>query len=129
MSEETAVKRTLDRYYTAFSRLDMSAVLQYFSEPALFIGPAGVFSLATSQAVATAFAPVMDSLRARGYSRSELKVRNIELLGSSSASVTGVAIRYAGERELEQVGITYVLNRTEAAWKIAVMVLHDSPGA
>jgi hypothetical protein len=40
--------------------------------------------------------------------------------------VTGVAIRYKRNgQELERAGVTYVLHKAEAGWKIAVIVMHD----
>lgn len=125
MEQEAAVAQVLADYYRAFSTLEITAILGYFNEPFLFIGPAGVFSLPTTDAMVGAFAPVMEELRGRGYSRSELEIGDLSLLGPASALVTGVALRYRQDGgELERVGITYVLHRTGDEWKIAVIVFH-----
>jgi hypothetical protein len=39
----------------------------------------------------------------------------------------GVAIRRKTDgQELERVGVTYLLHKTESGWKFAVFVLHDA---
>ena len=73
------------------------------------------------------FTPVMQNLRARGYGRSELDQRKVKLLSAKSALASGIAVRYKSDgQELERVGITYILHKTDDSWKFAVMVLHDA---
>jgi ketosteroid isomerase-like protein len=128
MSDEIAVSETLEEYYRAFSTLNIRAILPFLHEPALLIGPQGVIPLPTPSAIEPIFGPVMDSLETRGYERSELGSPEIRMLGAQSASVTGIAVRYgAGGAELERAGISYLLRKTDDAWKIAVMVLHGAP--
>jgi len=114
-------------YYRAFSTLDVRTVLPYFHEPALFIGPQGVFAASTPALVEAAFTPTMEGLRAKGFARSELSVRNVKTLSATTTLVTGVAVRYkADEQELERVGVTYVLCNSDSGWKIAVLIIHDA---
>lgn len=130
MSEEIAVGERLEEYYRAFSTLNIREILPFLHEPALVIGPLGVFPLATASAIEPIFGPVMENLRARGYARSELESPGTRMLGAQSASVTGIAVRYgAGGAEMERAGITYLMRKTEDGWKIAVMVLHGAPAA
>ena len=126
-SDEAAVTRVLADYYRAFSSLEVQAVLPYFHEPSLLIGPQGVFAAPSSVELAAAFAPAMEGLRAREYGRSELRVRYVKALSATAALVTGVALRYKLDgQELERVGVTYVLHQAEARWKIAVLIIHDA---
>ena len=127
MTDEAAVNRMLDEYYAAFSTLNIQAILPYFHQPALLIGPPGVIALSTPAAVLPILTPVMQSLRARGYGRSELDQRKIKLLSAKSALASGIAVRYKSDgQELERVGLTYMLHKADDAWKFAVMVLHDA---
>ena len=127
MTDEAAVNRMLDEYYAAFSTLNIQAILPYFHQPALLIGPPGVIALPTPAAVLPIFTPVMQNLRARGYGRSELDQRKVKLLSAKSALASGIAVRYKSDgQELERVGITYILHKTDDSWKFAVMVLHDA---
>lgn len=69
----------------------------------------------------------MDALRARGYGRSEYSLLSSQTLSTTAALTIGTAIRYKADgQELERAGITYLLCKTGAGWKIAVMVLHDN---
>ena len=123
---EDAALRTLADYYRAFSTLDVQAVSPYFHEPSLLISPQGVFPAPTFAAVAGLFTHVMEGLRAKEFGRSELSVGSVTSLSASATLVTGVAIRYKRDgQELERAGVTYVLHRAEAGWKIAVIVMHD----
>jgi hypothetical protein len=119
--------RTLADYYSAFSTLELQAVLPYFHEPSMLISPQGVFAAPTFAALAAVVAPVMEGLRTREYGRSELSVGHVKSLGASATLVTGVAIRYKRNgQELERAGVTYVLHKAETGWKIAVLILHDA---
>lgn len=129
MNEETAVIRLLTDYYAAFSTLDVQAVLPYFHEPSLGMGPQGVFAAPTHDVLTTAFTSAIEGLRARGFGRAELIVRKVKPLSATATSVTGVAVRYKLDgQELERNGVTYVLHKADARWKIAVLILHDSTG-
>ena len=69
----------------------------------------------------------MEGLRARGFGRSELSVRNVKSLSATATLVTGVAVRYKVDgQELERVGVTYVLHKADTRWKIAVLIVHDA---
>jgi|SRR5450631_193530 ketosteroid isomerase-like protein len=127
MSDETAVRQTLDEYYRAFSTLNIQAILRYLNQPAMLVGPLGVIPLPTPSAIEPIFGPVMENLRSRGYTRSELGSPEIRMLGAQSALATGIAIRRGpyGE-EMERAGITYLMRKTDDAWRIAVMVLHGA---
>jgi ketosteroid isomerase-like protein len=126
MNQEPAVLRVLTDYYAAFSTLDAQAVLPYFHEPSLLIGPQGMFAAPTHALLTTAFTLAIESLRARGFGRSEFSVRDVRSLSATATLVTGVAIRDRVDgTELERVGVTYVLHKADGGWKIAVLILHD----
>jgi len=73
-----------------------------------------------------AVAQAIDSLRARGFGRSELKVRHAVPLSASATLVAGVALRYMVDGpELERVGVTYVLQSAANRRGIAMVIVHD----
>jgi hypothetical protein len=126
--DEAEVVRVLHDYYSTFSTLNADAASRYFHEPSLFIGPQGIFAASTHVLVAAALGPFMEALRARGFGRTELRVRNLKLLSATATLVEGVAQRYKFDgQELDRAGVTYVLHKTDSGWKIAVVVTHD-PG-
>ena len=126
-TDETVVTRFLKDYYRDFSSLDMDAILPYFHEPCLTIGPQGVFAAPTRSVLATALSPVFESLRGRGYGRSELSIRQLKALSPATVLVTGVALRFKVDGQpLERAGVTYLLQKADQHWKIAVLVTHDA---
>jgi ketosteroid isomerase-like protein len=118
-----SVLETIDDYYKAFSTLDVSAIVTYYCEPSMTIAPQGVFSAANRAALADLLAPIVQSLRTRGYGRSEFIQPQVTMMGETDALVRGVAVRYttAGP-ELERIPLSYLMHRSEGGWKIAVLV-------
>ena len=126
-NDQASVVRVLHEYYSAFSTLSVEAVLPFFHEPALMIGPQGVFAATTHAQLATAVGPTLEAFRAKGLGRTELSVRNLKLLSATASLVEGVARRYKLDgQELDQAGVTYVLHRGDSGWKIAVIVIYDA---
>ena len=124
--DAAGVMQLLTDYYRTFSTLDLQKTLAFFHEPSLLVGPQGVFAAPTHAELAVVFAPTMEALRLRGYGRSELTQPNLNLLSATAALVIGVAERYKTDGQpLDRAGVTYVLQRIDAGWKIAVLVLHD----
>lgn len=121
-----SVNQVIADYYRDFSTLNVQSILPYFNEPSLLVGPQGVISIPDRAMLVPVFGPVMEGLRAKGYSRSELEVSNVRSLGSSAALVEGVAVRYKIDgQQLERVGISYVLHKTQSGWKFATVILYD----
>ena len=128
--EEAAAAKVLIDYYRAFSTLDAQAVLPYFHEPSQGVGPAGVIACPTRAAVAAAFQPAMDALRARGFAKAELT--NLQLKGLSATTVIagGVAVRTKTDgQELNRAGVVYLLQKTNGEWQIATIVIHEANDA
>jgi hypothetical protein len=125
MSDE-ALRQVIADYYRDFSTLNVLGILPYFHEPCLLIGPPGVIPIPDHAALADVFGPVMEGLRAQGYGHSELELGYIRPLSSSVALIGGVAVRYTTDgRQLDRVGVTYVLHKTGSGWKFATVILHD----
>jgi hypothetical protein len=123
--DQADVLRVINEYYSAFSTLKIEAVLPYFHEPSFLIGPQGTFAATTHALLATAIVPALEGLRARGLGRTELSVRNLKLLSATAALVEGVAHRYKIDgQKLDKAGVTYVLYKADAGWKIAVLIYH-----
>lgn len=124
--DKAAVTRLLNDYFRAFGKLDVQAILPYYLEPSVLITQRGVATMPTHAAMATAFTPLMEGLRTRGYARSELAMLQMKRLSATTTLASGVAIRYKTDgQELERTGVTYVLHKTDNGWKIAVTVGHD----
>ena len=125
--ERAAVTKALTDYYRAFSTLDAQAVLPYFHEPSQLVSPAGVVPTPTRAAVAAAFQPIMDGLRARWFAKSELINLHLKRLSISTVIAGGVAVRQKTDgHELERAGVVYLMQQATAGWQIATVVIHDA---
>ena len=121
-----SVNQVIADYYRDFSTLNVRAILPYFNEPSLLVGPQGVIPIPNHSALVAVFGPVMQGLRAKGYGRSEFELGYAKSLSSSAVLIGGVAVRYNADGQLlERVGITYLLHKTKSGWKFATLVLHD----
>src|SRR5262245_1023407 len=104
MDDEAAVSRMLTDYYSTFSTLDVQAILPYYHEPCLLVGPQGAVALPSRAALVATFTPMMEGLRARGYGRSELSMLHIKQLSATATLASGIALRFrTDEQELERV--------------------------
>jgi len=127
MDDEATVTRVLTDYVSAFGTLDVQAILPYYHEPCLLVGPQGVAALPTRAAMVAALTPMMEGLRERGYGRSELSMLHVKQLSAAASLASGVAVRYRADgQELERVGVSYVLHKADDRWTIAVTVVHDT---
>ena len=54
-----------------------------------------------------------------------MNLQDVQVLSATTTFVRGVALRYKLDgQELERVGVTYILQKADNAWKIAVLILH-----
>lgn len=125
--DKAAVAQVLTDYYRAFSTLDAEAVKPYFHEPWQLVSPAGVGVGTTRAALAAVVQPAMEALRARGFAKSELTNLRLKRLSAASVIAGGVAVRRKSDgQELERNGVVYLLQKTNAGWHIAAIVIHDA---
>ena len=120
-----AVTDTLREYYAASNKHDLPGMVSYFHEPVTFIGGAGARSFATHAEAKPFLEQFFARLRAMGAVRTEWAESHVKQL-SDRLAVAGIGIvRFAADgRELERAGWTYLLHKTPAGWKIAVLASH-----
>jgi Domain of unknown function (DUF4440) len=95
--------------------------LRWWRTDAASIPPQGVRVLATAADVEALLIEVTEGLKARGYARSELMDLHVKQMSGNTALVSVSRVRQATDgRELERLGESYTLRRTEGCWKIAV---------
>lgn len=69
--------------------------------------------------------PHMEILRARGYARSELHQPTVKLLSATTALAAAEWIRRASkDEELERIGATYALFKSDDSWKVVMVTVH-----
>ena len=109
-------------YYKAFSTLELDACAPFFTVPCMFIGLRGTFAVLNREQLAGVLGPTLETLRAKHFQRSEFMEPQLTALSENLALLRGVAVRYrASGMEFERVPISYLVQQTGAAWKIAVV--------
>jgi hypothetical protein len=123
---EAAAAQTFRDYMQAFQSLRPSAVVSYFYLPFVLIADGGVRALAESSALEAFLGEVMDSLKARGFARSDITEMRAHRLSEKLAVVSVRRIRYKTDGgELERLGETYTFRRDDDRWKIAAAIVHE----
>ena len=78
----------------------------------------------TRSEIEARYGAYLRGLRERGYSHSTWSELHVKLL-DQIALASGVFVRHKTDgSELETIGATYVLRKTEGEWKIAVVIRH-----
>ena len=81
--------------------------------------------LPTMSEIEAFYGGVLRDLRERGYSHSTRSELHVKLLDQTTALASTVFVRHKTDgSELETIGVTYVLRKTEGEWKIAVVMRH-----
>jgi ketosteroid isomerase-like protein len=127
MAEDTeAITKTFQNYVASFQTLQPAAVVGYCQTPCMFIASEGVFLMANAQEIQALIAALMERLRARGFSHSEITDMKVSQMSDVSALVSVRRIRYKTDGgALEQLGETYTLRKMDGAWKIVTALVHD----
>ena len=124
-AEKTAVDHAFRNYNDVFSRGDLSAIGQHCNVPFVVISSQGVEVLPTMSEIEAFYGGIQRDLRERGYSHSIRSELHLKLLDQITALASGVFVRHKTDgSELETIGATYVLRKTEGEWKIAVVMGH-----
>lgn len=109
----------------AFSELDLTRWLSHFHTSFLLMSPEGAVTPHSEEEAATIVRPLIDGLRARGYTRSEMNRATVKLLSPTTAlaAVEWSRLDTAGE-ELQRIGVTYAFLETDDGWKIVMVSAH-----
>lgn len=120
MSDEADIRIVLDRIAETFGALDVSGWLSNFHNPCM-IGPMCVDPAQAEER----FTPLIESMRARGLTRSQLDSCCTQILTSTSAIASATFTRYAGEAVLERLGATYVFQKRDGRWSVLLVTPHS----
>jgi hypothetical protein len=98
----------------------------FFGEPALVVFPNQIVRLESRADVESSYEKFVANLKPSGFSHSRLGEHHIKLLNSTTAFCSAVSIRVKVDgTEMERSGFTYVLHKTDAAWKIYEVIGTD----
>ena len=126
--DEKTIAQTFTDYIQTFQTLTPKAIVPYFHTPCMLISAPGVVVLTNPSDIEMLVGRRMGDLKARGYGRSELTDIQISQISETAACVSVNRVRYKTDgQELERLGETYTLRKSDGAWKIVVATIHD-PG-
>jgi ketosteroid isomerase-like protein len=122
---EQEIADAMQAYADDITRRDPAAAAAHYGTPCLWLTDQGPVVFGTQEELVAQFAALLERLRDRGYTGSEYTTLRVRALGERTALVSAAAVRYGqGGRELERIGATYTLHRSDAGWKVTVLVLH-----
>ena len=123
--DEASILAVLRGVEAAFSDTDLPRYLTFFYSPYLIMAPAGVIAPSSEDEALALLRPQVDSLRARGYARSELNQAKVKLLSATTALASVEWTRFkAKDEELERLGATYAFFKGESGWKIVMVSVY-----
>ncbi len=113
-------------YLDTFHLGAAKAMVPFYHAPCLFIADRGVILLSSGAEIEKLFAQIIQDLNSRNYGRSEVTNIQIKEMTDRIALLSGLAVRYTktGE-ELERLGATYTLRKTDDRWQIVSVVAHS----
>ena len=125
-NQEEEIKQFYARYLHTFHTGEAQAMVPFYCAPCLFIADQGVTLLSSEAEIEKLFAQIIQDLKGRNYGRSEVTNMQIKELTDRIALLSGLAVRYTktGE-ELERLGATYTLRKTDDHWQIVSVVAHS----
>ena len=125
--DKAAATQALIDYFNAVITLDTQRVVRYCHEPFTFVSTGLARSLVTRADLDSWLKPGFAALKERGYARSEWPQLNVKLLSNGVAIASALIVRYKTDgQEMERVGATYLLRKTDDGWKVAVLAAHDA---
>jgi ketosteroid isomerase-like protein len=118
------VTETLREYYAASNRDDLPGMVGHYSEPVTFIGD-GVTSFATRGEAIPHLARFFARVRGNGAVRTDWIESHVKELSDTLAVADIGLVRFTADgTEVERLAFVYLLNKTAAGWKIAVLASH-----
>ncbi len=125
-NQEEAIKQFYASYLDTFHTGEAKAMVPFYHAPCLFITDQGVTLLSNESEIEKLFAQIIEGLKGRNYSHTEVTDVQIKELSGEMALFSGLAVRYtkAGE-ELERLSATYTMHKSNNAWQFITVVAHS----
>ena len=123
--DTAAILALLRGVEAAFSEMDLRRWLSHFHESYLILAPEGVIAPSSESEALRLLQPHVESLRARGYAKSELHRATVKLLSPTTALAAVEWIRRkSNDDELERLGATYAFFKDKPGWRIVMLTVH-----
>lgn len=129
-ADRIEVTKVMRDYFEAYSRGDMDAVMKLLNVPFVISGPKGFTVYTTGAETLNMYTRFRDAAVRQGYAKSEWIDLGVKLLGGTYAIAAGTYVRYKTDgSELNRSGGTYLLNKVDGAWKIAINIGYPAKDA
>lgn len=132
LQEEQTIVKLLAEYAATFDvddtkTWDAQAVAAYYTEPAMMVNPEGkVIPFPSHAEVMSLFKAGVEQLRKANFARTESPAITAKLLSQTTGIAHTLNIRYQQDgSEMQRFGTTYILNKQNDQWKIAVITVHE----
>jgi hypothetical protein len=125
LSEEDQIRAVLENIAESFSNLDFRSWLENFHAQPMVLTHDACMRPEDAADAETLMNPVAESMRARGFTRTRIDTCTVKLLSPTSSLASVAFTRLAGEKVLERIGATYVLQKREGDWGVLLVASHD----
>jgi hypothetical protein len=122
-----SIERELERFYRdyidRFNTADVERFLNYFANPFISIGGERGFRVVANDAGhVTDFRRIMESLKRRGWTRSDIVGIKAWALDDKLGMIVSDVVRVrADDSTLEEIRACYLVRREDSGWKIATI--------
>jgi hypothetical protein len=126
---EREARALIENYYRLFNERDPRGMSeQLFHVPWIYLNPEGTRLFESREETASLFEESLASIVPRGWARSEFPNPTVCVLSLGAATVSGNFYRYKTDGSvLSEHGVTYVVGKTEAGWRVVSLASHP-PG-
>ena len=100
MTDEQQIRAVLGDIKTTFSGLDIEGWFSSFHRPCLLVLPGAAVAASSVEDCQPIMAPMVDSLRARGYAGTRLDLCRIQRLSDTTALASTVWERFDGQDDV-----------------------------
>lgn len=126
LSDEDQIRAVLENIADSFSNLDFGSWLENFHAHPMILTQDACMSPTDAADAETQMNPIAESMRARGFTRTRIDTCTVKLLSHTSSLASVGFTRLAGEKVLERIGATYVLQKREGNWGVLLVASHDA---
>lgn len=121
-----ALDAFFDSYRQAYTDLDLDDVMAHYSVPLLSLAPEDTFWLTNEEDVRKVMGAYLEMLAESGYDHGEIDDLVYHPLTDRDVIASSAWTRYDAEGDVfERLGTTYLLRKTDGAWRILALTLHD----
>ena len=121
ITDKQEIEQVLRNIAETVSKLDVGAWLDNFHNPRLIVSSETSYSPANESECREFMGPYFQNLREKGFTHTKINTSQIRMLTDATAIVTTTWTRYADSEVLENIGATYMFQKSDNIWR-AIMV-------